>query len=207
MTRLSPPHRGVVSVSTLVLMVVAVGCSALVARRFVSIRTAAANLRNLSVDHGVVPGTDTAPATAPRVQDKLGTATVKDLRGKVVPLVMKGAPSIIMLSSRTCPWCKKTFKDLGELAAGRPLPRLTVLTLEGAAEGVPMLAAERITGVRLVGPVGSADEATHTFQYPGTPTFVAVDRHGRVVRTMPGYPVRPELVRWFSVMVGDADVP
>jgi thioredoxin-related protein len=70
-----------------------------------------------------------------------------------------------------------------------------------------MVAKEQVTGARLVGPVGSAEQVLLTFRYSGTPTFVSVDRNGRVVRTLPGYPVRPEMERWFAVMVGDAEVP
>ena len=43
--------------------------------------------------------------------------------------------------------------------------------------------------------------------YPGTPTFVAVDRNGRVVATIPGYPMREVLKQWYAVMVGDQEVP
>ncbi|MEN9818292.1 MAG: hypothetical protein RLZ32_2172, partial [Gemmatimonadota bacterium] len=30
---------------------------------------------------------------------------------------------------------------------------------------------------------------------------------GRVVRTLPGYPIREELRHWFAVMAGDQDTP
>ena len=93
------------------------------------------------------------------------------------------------------------------MSQGRPLPRLTLLTLEGAAFGVPMLAKEHLSGAQLVGPAGSSDQVLLTFRYPGTPTFVAIDRNGRVVRTLPGYPIREELAHWFAVMVGDAETP
>ncbi|MEP6781228.1 MAG: hypothetical protein ABJC26_15130, partial [Gemmatimonadaceae bacterium] len=127
--------------------------------------------------------------------------------GKTVALVTKGEPAIIMVSSRTCAWCKQTLSDLRVLANGRPLPRLKVLTLEGAGEGVDMVANEKLTGVQLIGPIHGADQVQLTFRYPGTPTFLAVDRDGRVVRTMPGYPMGDELKRWYNVMVGDADTP
>lgn len=191
------------SLGTLTLVFVALGCSVLVVKRMTDENPAV----NLLGDHGVVAGSDTAPATAPVAQAAIGTANARGLDGKVIPLVPKGRPTIVMLSSRTCGWCKKALKDLGELSAGRPLPNLTLLTLEGAAEGVPMVKAEGITGARLVGPTGSKEQVLLTFRYPGTPTFVSVDRNGRVVRTLPGYPVRPEMERWFAVMVGDAEVP
>lgn len=137
----------------------------------------------------------------------LGTFTVKDVAGHAVPLVTIGEPAIIMVSSRTCSWCRRTLADLGKMAAGRALPRLKLITLEGADEGTPMVAQEKLTGVQLLGPNGNAEAVFMMFRYPGTPTFLAVGRDGRVVETMPGYPDRDTLKRWFSVMVGDSDVP
>ena len=154
-----------------------------------------------------VAGSDTAPATAPLAGAAMGTFNVRALDGALVPLVTPGEPAIVMVSSRTCGWCKRALSDLGTMAGGRPLARLTLLTLEGAQEGIPMLQKEQIAGARLVGPAGSSDHVLLTFRYPGTPTFVAIDRNGRVVKTMPGYPAREELRRWFAVMVGDQDTP
>ncbi|MCA0376639.1 MAG: hypothetical protein LCH84_13385 [Gemmatimonadetes bacterium] len=156
---------------------------------------------------GVVAGSDTAPQSAPSLAKALGTGRAKDTRGRVVPIVPAGQPTILMISSRTCSWCKRALRDLGEITKGRPLPRLTLLTLEGASDGAPMLDVAKLTGARLVGPASGSDEVLLTFRYPGTPTFVAIDRNGRVVRTLPGYPVRTELERWWAVMVGDAETP
>ncbi len=147
------------------------------------------------------------PQRRPTAAEAIGAFSVRNLQGKLVPLVTKGEPAIVMVSSRTCSWCKRALKDLGELSAGRPLPRLKLLTLEGAAEGIPMLAKEGLTGVQLIGPSGSADQVLLTFRYPGTPTFVAIDRNGRVVQTLPGYPIRQVMEHWYAVMVGDADTP
>lgn len=154
-----------------------------------------------------VPGSDTAPSSAPTAARALGAFSVTDLEGQKVPLVTAGVPTILMVSSETCGWCKRALKDLGEMSQGRPLPRLTLLTLEGAANGAPMLEREHIAGARLVGPAGSSDQVLLTFRYPGTPTFVAIDRNGRVVKTMPGYPIREEMQHWFAVMVGDQETP
>jgi hypothetical protein len=187
---------------TLVLVLGILGATVLVAKR----ATAGGDdptLSNLLARHGLVAGTDTAPQTAPKAAQAIGTSRVKDLNGKLVPVVPAGMPAVIMISSRTCSWCKRTLKDLGEMSAGRPLPRLVLLTLEGAAEGVPMLAKEAITGARLVGPATSAEEVLLTFRYPGTPTLIEVDRNGRVVYTIPGYPIRDELRKLWSIMVGD----
>ncbi len=155
----------------------------------------------------LVSGSDTAPASAPLVGAATGAASVLTLDGSIAPLVVDGEPTIVMISSRTCSWCKQAFADIGEMSGGRAVPRLTVLTLEGAEVGIPMVGREKITGARLVGPASSSGKVFLTFRYPGTPTFVAVDRNGRVVRTMPGYPGRQELQRWFAVMVGEQETP
>jgi hypothetical protein len=184
-------------------VLVALGCTLLVARR----ATAEKDARNLLIDHGVVAGTDTAPAAAPTADEAIGAIKVTTLNGKVIPLHIKGEPAILMISSRTCSWCKRALKDLGVMAAGRPLPRLKLLTLEGAGEGLAMIAQEHLTGAKLIGPAAGRDRQRLTERYRGTATFVAIDRNGRVVRTLPGYPIPDEMKHWYAVMVGDQDVP
>ena len=203
MTAPTRASRGSISFGTLSLVLVALACTVLIAKR----ATAEKHTGNLLADHGVVAGTDTAPSTAPTAEQATGSITVIALNGKVVPLHTKGEPAILMISSRTCSWCKRALKDLGVMAAGRPLPRLKLLTLEGAGEGVAMLAQEQLTGAQLIGPAGGRDRQRLTLRYPGTPTFVAIDRNGRVVRTLPGYPIPDEMKHWYAVMVGDQDVP
>ncbi len=198
-------RRGAVSAGTLALFIVGAGCAALVARQAAERRDHVA--LNLAVDAGTVTGADTAPAHAPSAQEVLGTLKVSNAQGKSVPLLTKGEPAIVMISSVSCSWCKRALKDLGELSAGRPLPRLKLLTLEGAAEGGPMVAKEHLTGVQLIGPLAHDDRVLATLRFRGTPTFVAIDRNGRVVATMPGYPMREVMKTWYAVMVGDEDVP
>ena len=155
----------------------------------------------------VVPGTDTAPSSAPTASQAIGAFQVRNANDALTTLAVRNTPTIVMVSSRTCGWCKRALADLGEFSNGRPLPNLTILTLEGANEGRPMVDQWKVFGARLVGPAGSADQVLLTFRYPGTPTFVAIDRNGRVVRTMPGYPSRAELRRWYAVMAGDQETP
>lgn len=169
--------------STLVLVAVALSCTALVAERALS------------------------EPRAPQVQDQLGVTQVRDLKGRIAPLLVDKAPTIIMINSRTCPWCKKSLRDIGQIAAGQPLPRLTVLTLEGAPYGKPMLESERIAGARLVGPVGSAADLKASLRQVGTPVFIAVDDTGRVLATVPGYLIYDEMKRWVAVMTGAASSP
>jgi thioredoxin-related protein len=144
---------------------------------------------------------------APLAVDAMNTSTVKDVNGRIVPLITDGEPAIIMISSRTCAWCKRTLADLRELSAGRPLTRLKLITLEGADEGTPMVQREKLNGVQLLGPVNGQAQVNLTFRYQGTPTFIAVDRRGRMVQMMPGYPMREVLKLWYNVMVGDSEVP
>lgn len=198
-------HRGAVSTGSLALLLLGVAGTVLFAKRASDSRDAESD--HLSFKAATVAGSDTASQKAPTAEQAIGALKVRDIRGALIPLVTKGEPAIIMVSSVTCSWCKRALKDLGELSAGRPLPRLKLLTLEGAAGGVPMLSKERITGAQLIGPSGSSDQVLLTFRYPGTPTFVAVDRNGRVVATMPGYPMREVMKTWYAVMVGDSDVP
>lgn len=155
------------------------------------------------------PSLTRAPSTmnGASAEEAIGALRVRDMSGTIVPLVTPDEPQIIMVSSTTCGWCKRALKDIGEMAAGRPVPRLKLLTLEGAALGAPMLDKESILGAQLIGPAGDGDQVLLMFRYPGTPTFVAIDKHGRVARTMPGYPIREEMLHWFAVMVGESDVP
>lgn len=144
---------------------------------------------------------------APLVVEAMNTTSLKDVNGNVVPLINAGEPAIIMISSLTCSWCKRTLSDLRELSNGRPMPRLRLITLEGADEGIPMVQLEKLNGIQLLGPVDDQAKVALTFRYQGTPTFIAVDSKGRMVQMMPGYPMREVLKTWYSVMVGDAEVP
>jgi hypothetical protein len=132
------------------------------------------------------------------------SAAISDATGQPVPLSPRGEASIVMISSTSCGYCKQSLAELGELTKGRPVPGLRVLTLEGAADGAPMLAAAGVTGAVLIGPGTDAAKVGLTFRIQGTPTFVAIDRNGLVRRIMPGYPGPGELRRWLPVMTGSA---
>ena len=151
------PRAGAITLANLVIAGFALGITVVAGKRMFGSGDTS-NMPNLSGVSRVVAGTDTAPQQAPTAEQALGAFRVRNLAGKSEPLITKGQPVILMVSSRTCTWCKRALKDLGELSAGRPLPRLKVITLEGAAEGVAMLAKEGITGAQLVGPVGGADQ-------------------------------------------------
>jgi hypothetical protein len=131
--------------------------------------------------------------------------TVRTTAGQVTPLAALGAPAVVMVVSRTCGVCERALADFGTLRGGRPLPRLWVVTLEGAEAGVPMTRAAGVAGAVHAGPVGPAAAALFTFQIAGTPTFLALDARGRVARVLPGYPGREAMTPWLRVMAGDAD--
>lgn len=137
----------------------------------------------------------------------LGAFPVRDMTGAKVPIVANGEPAIVMINSRTCGYCKLALKDLGEYAKGRPVPGLRMLTLEGAADGAPMLQAAGLTGAVPLGPATSQSQVLLTFRYRGTPTFIAVDREGRIRGTMPGYAGPEMMASWFDVMLGDRAAP
>jgi ankyrin repeat protein len=65
--------------------------------------------------------------------------------------------------------------------------------------------AEAVEALARLG--GDVDAAAEPGVFDGTPTFIAFDRNGRVVHTIPGYPIQPELARLFAVMVRETDVP
>ena len=108
-----------------------------------------------------------------------------------------------MVSSVTCGYCDRSMRDLAAMAGGRALPRLRVVTLEGAREGAAMLRRTGVTGAFSGGPAGSAEQVLLTFRIPGTPVFAVLDSAGRVTRVVPGYPGREGLRGMFEVMVAE----
>ncbi|WP_275828277.1 hypothetical protein [Roseisolibacter sp. H3M3-2] len=131
--------------------------------------------------------------------------TVRTADGRVTALARLGEPAVVMVVSRTCGVCKEALGDFGRLAAGRALPRLWLVTLEGAEHGRAMLEATGVRGAVLAGPVTPAAEALFTFQIQGTPTFLALDGAGRVRRVLPGYPGEAAMAAWLGVMRGERE--
>jgi hypothetical protein len=132
---------------------------------------------------------------------------VRTVDGRVMPLNAGGEPTVVMVSSETCTYCKAALREMGRVSAGRPLSRLRLVTLEGAAAGAPMVQAAAVSGATLAGPVAPSQESLFTFQIRGTPTFVALDERGRVTRSMVGYPGAEVLRAWIGVMLGERDRP
>jgi hypothetical protein len=132
---------------------------------------------------------------------------VRDASGALLPLAPVGEPAVVMVSSVTCTYCAQAMRDFARMAAGRPLPRLRVVTLEGAREGEPMLARQGIGGVWHAGPADGSGQTLLTFQFPGTPTFLLLDREGGVRAALSGYPGAERIEPWFQVMLGERDAP
>jgi hypothetical protein len=130
---------------------------------------------------------------------------VRTADGRVAQLGALGAPAVVMVVSRTCGVCKEALADFGRARAGRPLPRLWVVALEGDSAAAPMTRAAGVAGAVHAGPVTPAAAALFTFQIAGTPTFLALDAQGRVARVLPGYPGREAMASWLRVMAGEAD--
>jgi hypothetical protein len=129
--------------------------------------------------------------------------TVRTLDGRTLPLTAIDEPAVVMVVSTSCGVCKEALADFGRM--GRPMPRLWLVTLEGAARGVAMTRAAGVQGVVHAGPPTPAAEALFTFQVQGTPTFVALDAGGRVQDVLPGYPGREAIAPWVSVMTGERE--
>ena len=135
----------------------------------------------------------------------VATLTVRTTDGRVTRLTALGAPAVVMVVSETCGVCKEALADFGRARAGRPLPRLWLVTVEGAEAGLPMTQAAGVAGAVHAGPVAPAAAALFNFQIAGTPTFLALDAGGRVTRVLPGYPGSEAMAPWLRVMAGDAD--
>jgi hypothetical protein len=194
----SPPtgRWRTIGIIALVLVAGVVAASVLDRNRAASVgaRTASASI------------TDDAPPTERVLASALfPNAAVHDRSGAVTTLGADGQPTVLMINSTSCGYCKQSLADLGQLAAGRPLPGLRVLTLEGADGGVAMLEAAGVRGAAFIGPATDQARVLFTFRVQGTPTFIAIDGAGGVRRIMPGYPGTDELRRWLPVMERTAD--
>jgi hypothetical protein len=145
------------------------------------------------------------PLPAARVAQMDGSVeglTVRTVDGRVLPLADSAGPVVVMVSSESCGYCAVSMRDLAAMSDGGPLPRLRVVSLEGAAGGARMAAEHGLHDVLVVGPGDNTTRTMFTFQFPGTPTFLLVEPDGRVRAAMPGYPGREGLTPWYRVMSG-----
>lgn len=160
---------------------------------------------------GTSVGDDVGAARAATLMGGAGAGVValpvRTLSDSVVSLTAGGRPTVVMISSETCTFCKTALREMGRVTDGRPLDGLRVVTLEGAAAGLPMVQAAHVGGATLAGPASAAAAVHWTFQIQGTPTFVALDAQGRVTKTMVGYLGAGELRTWIDVALGTRERP
>ncbi len=129
---------------------------------------------------------------------------VRNSSGQTVALVERGTPAVVMISSESCTFCRRALQDVAALAEGRAVPRLFMLTLDGADASAAMAREAGVQGAQHTGPVGPRERALLELQTPGTPTFLYVDVNGRATIFLPGYPGREGLRVWVAVMTGEA---
>jgi len=157
----------------------------------------------LGLDDGARAATDDGAAVATAdARGSLRGYRVRLADGRLAQLAPEGEPAVVMVSSVSCAVCAEAMRDFGRQAAGRPLPRLRVVTLEGTALGAPMLARHGLAPWH-AGPADGSGQTLLTFQFPGTPTFLLLDGDGVVRAALPGYPGREAFAPWYRVITGE----
>ena len=155
----------------------------------------------VAFDRSTPPVSDGDPAVV-QARSAVADLQVRDSAGRRVPLAPLGRPSIMMVNSKSCAFCREALMAIAELQGDAAVPMLRVVTLEGEAVGRDMLASLGVRGAFNAGPDGESDQVLLTFRIPGTPVFARTDRDGRIVETVPGYPGPAVLARWMPVMHG-----
>lgn len=155
----------------------------------------------LAFDRTVPAAGEGDPAVV-QARSAVADLQVRDSAGQRVPLAPLGRPSIVMVNSKSCSFCREALMAIGKLQGDAPVPMLRVVTLEGERVGREMLASLNVRGAFTAGPDGESNQVLLTFRIPGTPVFARTDRDGRIVETVPGYPGPEVLARWMPVMHG-----
>ena len=127
---------------------------------------------------------------------------LSDTLGVPIDFARAGVPQVVMINSTTCGVCTRALADFRDASARGPLVRLAVVTIEGADSGAILLRAARLVPAQVLGPANEGARSTLTFQFPGTPVFLALDSAARVIASLPGYPGREAMVPWVDVMAG-----
>lgn len=155
----------------------------------------------LTADRSAPPAADPDPSVA-LARSAVTDLMVRDSTGARVALAPGAQPAILMVSSKSCAFCRRALKDIGKMQGDAPVPLLRVVTLEGADVGSAMMRELGVHGAFSSGPLGESEQVMLTFRIPGTPVFARTDRSGRIVETVPGYPGPEFIARWLPIMRG-----
>jgi hypothetical protein len=162
---------------------------------------ALALIGRIAIDRQSSPAASDDPAVG-QARSAVADLHVRDSAGALVPLAPRDGPAILMVNSKTCSFCRLALRDIGARQGRDGVPRLRVVTLEGAEAGRAMLNSFGVRGAFSAGPDGESDQVLLSFRIPGTPVFARTDGTGRIVETVPGYPGPEVLARWLPVMRG-----
>ncbi len=145
---------------------------------------------------------------APPRETRLDALSLRDTLGARVDLARVGVPQVVMISSTRCAVCRQAMADFrASQVTGGAFPRLTVVTIEGADSGAMEWRAAQVQAGAFLGPANEGARTTLSFQFPGTPVFIALDSAARIVASMPGYPGRENFSTWVDVMAGRRVAP
>lgn len=152
---------------------------------------------------------DRRPSTPPgddpsvrQARSAVADLMVRDSANRLVRLAPTDGPAILMVNSKTCSFCRLALRDIAAQQGRDGVPRLRVVTLEGAEAGRTMLTSFGVREAFSAGPDGESDQVLLTFRIPGTPVFARTDDAGRIIETVPGYPGPEVLARWLPIMRG-----
>jgi hypothetical protein len=131
----------------------------------------------LALSVAVARGRQDVRQATSRLATSLAGVEVVDAAGRSQPIVPDGG--VVMVIASTCPHCHAVLARLAEVAGGEALPRLRVITLDGARRGQLLLDSLHIRAVAL-GPAGEAKALVERLGVSGTPSLFHADAAGKV---------------------------
>jgi len=198
----------VVSAESLVLLILVVLVAGLLRSH--------ADILRLLHDHGIVPGDEQAPPTAPvavaaptlaRVSSSSGSLGAPDLaglspEGEAVAVGVGNRPTMLAFLSSGCGTCAAFWGRLADGADAELEPfRVVVVTMDPARESESALRQLRPAQL----PVVMSAEAWEAYDVPGSPYFVAVE--AGVVRGQGTASTWEQLISLVQQAAADATLP
>lgn len=117
--------------------------------------------------------------------------SVKDLSGRTVTLAsLKGQVVLLDFWATWCPPCRMSVPELEKLHeeyAGKPL-KVVGISMDQETDRVPAFVKK--ARVTYLVALGVSSTVAQDYQVEGLPTFVLIDKEGRVVRRWVGYDQR-----------------